>query len=413
MKKILIMLFVLLLMGSVCAAGASCEPVMLDYSTIISGSQLFYSGSIDGGESGIFVMNADGSDPRMLTDLTANLMAESGGNLLIYLHETEAVNASMAVLRADGTIQPLEGVSSGAALASEGRFYWGAGSCAEDGSDLQLYFSGDNVNQYDYYPMAVDNGYLYYLDWSEMSGLVFSEGSSQPQGAALCRMNLTDRSCEVISSIGANYLGLENGKIFYTRTNFWKMDDSFEPVEVTVDQGLFATDLATLSETRLAEYPAEANAVDSYAFMKDGVVYGMRSSFSEDADGDYCILRIQADGTQLDSIPVSEDSWITLSCVDRGILYVSECYIESSEDDFIQKDRIIAINLTDGTQTVLNPDSIDMLFYSEIDPAVAVAGGRIYYSAYDMERWSVCLKSMNIDGSDLRLLAHGISFAEG
>jgi len=30
-----------------------------------------------------------------------------------------------------------------------------------------------------------------------------------------------------------------------------------------------------------------------------------------------------------------------------------------------------------------------------------------------MERWSVCLKSMNIDGSDLRLLAHGVSFAEG
>lgn len=414
MKKVLIMLITLLLLGSVCAsAGASAESVVLDNSTIISETQLFYSGSVDGGESGIFVMNTDGSDPKLLTDLSANLLAESNGNLLIYMHESEDVNAPMAVLRADGTIQPLEGVNSGTAIAADGRFYWGAGSCAEDGSDLTFYFSGDNVNQYDYYPMAVEGGYLYYLDWSEMSGLVFSEGSAQPQGAALCRMNLADLSCEVISSVGTNYLGLENGKIFYTRTNFWKMDDAYEPVEVAVEQGLFAFDLASLTETRLAEYPADTNAVDSYAFMQDGVIYGMHSAFSENADGDYRILRIQTDGTELDSIPVSKDSWITLSCVNQGILYVSECYIESSDDDFIQKDRIIAMDLNSGAQTVLNPDSIDMLFYSESDPAVAVTGGRIYYSAYDMERWSVCLKSMNIDGSDLRLLAHGVSFAEG
>lgn len=414
MKKFLIILLALLMMTGVCAAsGALAESVMLDYSAIISGNQLYYSGSVDGGESGVFVMNADGSDPKLLTDLSANLMAESNGNLLVYLYETDDVTTPIAVLRTDGTIQPLDGVNSGTAIAANGRFYWGAGSCAEDGSDVQLYFTGDNVNQYDYYPLAVDGGYLYYLDWSEMSGLVYSEGSVQPQGAALCRMNLTDRACEVISGVGTNYLGLENGRIIYTRTNFWKMNEAYEPAEVAVDQGLFSFDLTTLTETLLAAFPTDLNTVDSYAFMEDGVIYGMRSAFSEDSEGEYCILRIQADGTQLDSIPISEDSWITLNCVEDGVLYASECYIESSDDDFIQKDRIIAMDLATGSQTVLNPDSIDMLFYSESDPAVTVTGGRVYYTAYDMERWSVCLKSMNTDGSDLRLLAHGVSFAEG
>ena len=42
-----------------------------------------------------------------------------------------------------------------------------------------------------------------------------------------------------------------------------------------------------------------------------------------------------------------------------------------------------------------------------------VVGDRVYFTAYDMERWSVCLKSMKLDGSDLTLLAHGVSFAEG
>lgn len=416
MKKILSILLTLLFLNGAWATAnaASAESVVLDSSAIIAGEKLYYSGSVDGGESGVFMMNADGSDPERISESLAGLLAESNGNLLIYMYESDDVHTSLAVLRADGTLQPLEGIDDNTVIAADGRFFWGAGSCAEDGSDLQIYFSGDNINQYDYYPLVVNDGFLYYMDWSEMSGLVFFEGVDQPQGAALCRMRLTDRSCEVISGVGTHYLGIEDGKIFYTRTNFWKMNDSYDAVEVAVDEGLFSADLVDLSETCLAKYPDDSsNEIDSYSFVKNGVIYGMRSVFSEDGTDVYSVLRIRTDGTELDDVVLSGNAWGVLHCVKDDVLYLSECHIESNEDDFIQKDRIISVNLSNNVQTVLNPDSIDMLFYSEGDPAVAVVGSRIYYSAYDMERWAISLKSMNVDGSDLRLLAYGVSSAEG
>jgi len=96
-----------------------------------------------------------------------------------------------------------------------------------------------------------------------------------------------------------------------------------------------------------------------------------------------------------------------------GVVYLACSTFTVTEDDFIQTDCIVALNPETAVQTALNSDSIDMLFYSESDPAVKVSGGRIYFSAYDMERWALCLKSMNLDGSDLKLLAYGLSYAEG
>ena len=414
-KWMIFALAALMLLTAVCASAEETAqaPVQLDYSTIIDGEQIYYSGSIDGGERGVFTMNADGSDPVRISGVTADLLALSGDHLLIYQYDLETGDSTAAVLNANGTCTPLAIEYGGKAIAADGRFYWGMGSCAADGSDIQIYFTGDAVNAYEYYPLAVHEGYYYYLDWSEMSGMVYAEGTSQPMGASLCRMKLADQTHEVISPLGTRFIAIENGLIYYTRDNYWCETPDGASSEVVVDQGLFAADVATLTETRLAEYPTDANAVDSYMLVRDGVVYGMHSDYaSEDADA-FCVIRVASDGTKLDSLPVSPDAWRTLSCVENGVLYVAECNIISSEDDFIQKDSIIAVNLSDGSETVLNPETIDMLFYSESDPAVKVVGDRIYFTAYDMERWSVCLKSMKLDGSDLTLLAHGVSFAEG
>lgn len=413
MKRFLTLMLALMLLC--CAASAETvetAPVYLDSSTIIDDNLIYYSGSVDGGESGVYVMNSDGSDARMISGVSASLLALSGSNLMIYQYDEESGDASLAVLMPDGTLIPLADSYSGSVIAADRRFYWGVGSCAEDGTDVQLYFDADEDSAYCYYPMAVDNGYLYYLDWTEMSGSVFSEGTNQPMGAALCRINLTDRSIDVISPLGTNFLGLENGAIYYTRNNYWvSNEDTIE--EVQVDEGLFCAPLDTLTETRLAEYPDDENVAVSYNFVQDGVVYGMYTNFSSDENLVYEIIRVQSDGTQLPAIALDQNAWTSISCVHDGLIYGAQSIVSSSEDDFIQNDSIAVIDPESGALQALNADSIDMLFYSESDPAVAVANGRIYFSSYDMERWALSLKSMNLDGSDLKLLAHGISYAEG
>lgn len=417
MKKFLSLLLSLLF--SVAGATAFAEentahPVLLDYTTIIDGETLYYSGSIDGGEVGVYVMNQDGSDPQKISSATADLLALSSGRLLIYNYDLDSGDASMAILSPDGTLYTLEDMYSGSAIAADGRFYWGMGSCADDGSDVQIYFTGDAVSASDYYPLSVQDGYYYYLDWSEMSGQVFYEGSWYPIGAALCRMNLSDQTHEVVSGIGTAYLGIEDGKIYYTRNNFWTMsEDGSESSEVTVDQGLFVADAETLTETRLASFPEDENTSVSYSIVQNGVIYGLRSALSDDEYGSYSVVRVASDGTELDEVPLDLDAWISLHVVQGDTLFIAQSAVLSSEDDFIQEDAISAVDMTDGSITPLNPNSIDMLFYSESDPCIAISGDRIYYSVYDMERWSVCLKSMNLDGSDIHLLAYGVSSAEG
>lgn len=390
------------------------QPVYLDSTTIIDGDLLYYSGSIDGGEIGVYVMNADGSDPKKLSDISAELLAISDSNLLVYHYDMDTGDASLAVLKPDGELTMLDASYGGSAIAAQGRFFWGSGSCAADGSDVQIYFDLLTTNYYDYYPLTVYGDCLYYLDWSEVSDVVYNEGYSQPMGAKLCRINLNDRSIEVISGAGTRYVGLENNTVYYTRDNYWcESEDGYTSYECKVDEGLFCADLDTLAEKRLASYPEKEEVVDSYTMIEDGVIYGTHSDYSVEDNFDFRIIRIQTDGTRLEDLTMDSGSWATLSAVADGILYITESTITTTEDDFIQLDRIIAIDSETMEQTVLNPESLDMLFYSESDPAVCVAGERIYYTSYDMERWSVCLKCMNLDGSDVKLIAHGYSFAEG
>lgn len=418
MKRILILMLALAAICFSCGAlaeQADQNPILLDHTTIIDGDLIYYSGSIDGGESGVYVMNADGSDARLISGVTADLVALSGSNLLIYQYDIETGDICLAILLPDGTLIPLAESYGGAGIAADGRFYWGVASCAEDGSDMQVYFTGDAVKDTDYYPLQVYEGYLYYLDWGEMSGKVISEGNGQPLGAELWRMNLTDHTAEMISGAGSRFIGIEGDSIYYTRETFWTFDEqTYSSSEITVDRGLFSADLTLLHETRLAELASGDAAVESYVLIEDGAVYGMRCDQSSSADAAFSILRVPVDGSGMTALPVTgSDSWMTICYADNGILYAAESSILASEDDFIQQDCILAINTADNSITPLNPNSIDMLFYSELNPAVVAANGRIYYSAYDMERWSVCLKSMNPDGTDVRLLAHGISYAEG
>lgn len=417
MKKLLTFLTALLILilpivGAAAEQTVPAAPVFLDNSAIIHGDLLYYSGSVDGGEQGVFVMNADGSDARRIAAIDASLLALSGSNLLVY-HYDEMGDASVAVLRADGTMVNLGDNFGGTAIAANRRFYWGFSSCAEDGSDLQTYFDPNTSAAYDYHPMAVHGDYLYYLDWSEMGEVVYAEGGGQPMGAALCRLNLVDRSVETVSPLGTRFLGIEDNLIYYARDNFWyETEDGMNSAEYKVDQGLFCADLSTLSEKRLASYPTANTVIDSYKLVENGIVYGLSYDYSTE-DGATTLLRVTKDGTRLPDVPLTGGSYFSLNCVENGVVYLACSTFTVTEDDFIQTDCIVALNPETAVQTALNSDSIDMLFYSESDPAVKVSGGRIYFSAYDMERWALCLKSMNLDGSDLKLLAYGLSYAEG
>ena len=146
--------------------------------------------------------------------------------------------------------------------------------------------------------------------------------------------------------------------------------------------------------------------------VENGIVYGMHYDYSSEESAT-SLLRVTKDGTALDAIPLTNGSWFALSCVQDGTVYLTASTFITTEDDFIQNDSIIVLDPETLSQTSLTPDSMDRLFFSESDPAVKVSGDKIYFSAYDMERWALCLKSMNLDGTDIKLLAYGLSYAEG
>ena len=95
------------------------------------------------------------------------------------------------------------------------------------------------------------------------------------------------------------------------------------------------------------------------------------------------------------------------------MLYASVCNVEYSDDDYIQRDLLYAINVSDGSFTLINTSASDLFYYSESEPAIRVSDGRIYMIVDDTEACALSLKSCAADGSDWITLARGISLAIG
>ena len=111
------------------------------------------------------------------------LLAAEGGNLLAISFSEEDGGYAVLVLNAMGEKTVVYDGYVMSAIVSDGRFYWGVGSCALDGSDVRLLID-DEDHSYNYCPAAVSGEWYFYLDWAENSETAFYEGTDYPPGGA-------------------------------------------------------------------------------------------------------------------------------------------------------------------------------------------------------------------------------------
>ena len=145
--------------------------------------------------------------------------------------------------------------------------------------------------------------------------------------------------------------------------------------------------------------------------MADGVIYGTYSRYSE-TEETYHIVRLAADGTQLSDLSL-DNQVVTLHAVSDGRLFVSVCAIEATGDDYVQHDLLYSIDLETGTLALIPTPATDLFYFSESNPAIGVAGGRIYMLVFDNETYAISFKTCAVDGTDPITLARGYSMAMG
>ncbi|MBR4443380.1 MAG: hypothetical protein IKS52_08945 [Clostridia bacterium] len=407
-RKILCLLCCLLLTG---AAALAEGGKVLSGQAIVDGSSIYYAGSIDSAQEGVYFMNADGSGVSRLSDAYMTLLASEGGNLLAISFSESSVDYAVVVLNAMGEKTIVYDGYVAGGIASGGRFYWGVGSCALDGSDVRLLID-DAAHSYNYFPAAVSDGWYYYLDWAEYSENVFSEGESYPSAARLCRLNLESGAVDVLSGYGARFLGLDGGYLYYCRNSYWLYDEEEgETYEAGVVSGVFRVDLAALTTDQLAAFPDGGYAFVSYELMRDGVLYGTMSDYSGENPVEQ-IVRMTLDGGQLPPFSLDNQA-VTLHGIEDGVLYASVCSIDFSDDDYIQHDLLYALNTADGSFSLVNTPASDLLYFSESPASVCVSGGRLYMIVFDNDAYAISFKSCALDGSARVTLARGYSLAAG
>ena len=385
--------------------------VVLSGDAIVDGNTVYYSGSIDSAQEGVYVMNADGSGVSRLNGSLMTLLSADSGNLLAVSYDEGAYENALVVLNALGERTVVFDGFVSKAIAADGRFYWGVGSCAVNGSDVRTLIN-DRAHSYNYYPLTVSDGWYYYLDWAENSDSVFFEGDPYPTAARLCRLNLTSGAVDVISGYGTRFLGIENGYIYYSRNNYWLYDEEDTDTYVAeINSGVFRADVNTLTTDQLVAFPNSDRIYVNYSLMENGVIYGTLSDYAGDSEINQ-IVRLQVDGTQL--APLSLDNQaLTLHGIENGVLYASVCSIDFSDDDYIQHDLLYALNPAEATFTLINTPASDLFYYSETPPAVNVANGRIYMLVFDNSAYAISFKSCALDGSNPITLARGYTMAEG
>ena len=407
LRKILAFVCALTLLS--CAALA--DTVTLSGDAIVDNGRIYYSGSLDSAQEGVYLMNTDGSGASRLSDQPMTLLAAQNGSLLAISYSEGSSEYAVVVMDGYGGKRVVfDGyVTNG--IAADGRFYWGVGSCALDGSDVRTLIN-DAANSYYYYPLTVDNGYYYYLDWVENSAGVFYEGNPYPTAARLCRISLSTNKVDVISGYGTRFLGVDDRYVYFARNSYWLYDaEEMDTYMADINAGVYRADKNTLSTEQLLSFPTDDFVYISYEAMANGVLYGTMSDFSGENGIDE-IVRLSVDGTQLAPISLGNQS-VTIHAVRDGVIYASVCYIDFSDDDYIQHDLLYAINVFDGSATLISTPSTDLFYYTETPPAIGVADGRIYMIVFDNSAYAVSFKSCALDGSGMITLARGYSMADG
>ncbi len=384
MKKLAILVFVFLF---VCTCALADSTALYD-KALVDDDTLYYSGTI-GSAEGVFVMNKDGVGVSSRYGKALRLLSSGDGSILC------ADDTNLVVLAASGETRTIDVPYVEKAVYADGRFFFGCGSCAADGTDVRMYFD-DAEHGFCYYPVAAADGYYYYIDWLENADRVFYE-MQEPLCGKLCRIDAATGVTEEISGFGARYLGVENGYVYYERKGYYLLDDQgIDFYKVDVAEGIYRTSLDNFETTQLYSY--EGGEVDTgCSFVKGGIIYGQRSDFT--TDNWQCeIIRLGTDGKQLPSLTIDNQP-VTLYDIVDGVLYCSVCNIEYSDDDYIQRDLLYAIDLTTQSATLINTNAGDLLYYTEEKPAVAVKNGRIYMLVYDTMLNEMVMRSCLPDGS--------------
>jgi hypothetical protein len=398
---------IILMLAFICiyvsAAAEGNKPGSLIPTAVIEGGKVYYSGSVDGSEAGIFAMGLDGGNAKRLYEGDFPIIATTGGFIMAsdYIN-----NATVIINAADGSSYSIPGIT-GSAIGANGVFYTGYSEINAANSNVKTLFTVSDVEKWFIMPVAIEGEYIYYIDEREYSGYA----AEYENPGSLMRVSLADGAITEISGAGTAYIGMDNQYIYYMRTSFYIYDEDSDinGVLADVDEGLFRAEKSGSGETRLADAGMTEDYIYvSFIFMDDGVIYGMRDDYNSD-DGEMLeLIRVNATGEALPNIQLT-DNMSPHSVKDKKILTIASEYGTLEDETYWQRDTIRIIDLSGDEVTTLSISlNINcLLVYTESPPMLTRFNGRLYYVAYDIDAGAESLYSCNEDGSDMIKLALG------
>jgi hypothetical protein len=317
--------------------------------------------------------------------------------------------ATVIINAADGSSYSIPGVT-GSAIGTDGDFYTGYSVIDAASGDIKTLFAVSDDEKWFVTPVAIEGGYVYYIDERE-----YSNYSAEYESAgSLKRVSLEDGAITEISGAGTAYIGMDEQYIYYARASFYFYNEDYEISDepADIDEGLFRAEKSGSNETRLADAGMIEDLVYiSYKFMDSGVIYGLRDDYNSDDGEKLDLIRVSASGEELPNVRLV-DYMLPHSVKDMKLLAIVSEYGTSEDDIYWQRDTIKIIDLSGDEATTLSISlNVNcLLVYTESPPMLARFNGKLYYVAYDIETGATSLYSCNEDGSDVIKLAMGYQF---
>ena len=168
MKKYIAALIAVMLLIS----GSAVAENLFSGVALIEEKEIYYSGSVDGENLGVYILEKDGS-AWQIYDTDAMLLEESDSSILLMDYITEQA----ILLSKEGTVLAQVSGYYGTAIEDDDWFYLGNIALSEDGRQQKVMFEVSAEELYYVTPVCVEEGYLYYIDEREYGPSTFGEGS--------------------------------------------------------------------------------------------------------------------------------------------------------------------------------------------------------------------------------------------
>lgn len=358
---------------------------------------IYYAGSLDGKTMGVFAMEADGGNARLLFAGDSAILAGNGETVLICDYDQDAGN-DVALLDNKGKeLYRLE-AQVGSAIESEGRYFLGGHMLSfEDGQASErvlIELAADQ--QWMVQPVYAKSDTLYYLDSTRYAPLGI-EGNTCV--GKLVRLNIATGESTLISPEGTDFIGMWEGRAVYMRRDFYIYEDDDTRV-IETGEGLYIEGESG-GETLLAPIDDRDETITTYSLLDEGVVYGDTVDYGQDQPT-ASLRRVKLNGETPGDLPMPVAS---LCAAAEGKLYL--CASNFVEDGFYQEDHIIRMDPETGACERLNQGRAEVLCYSESDPSFAIQNGRIYYLDFEGSTSAVRLCAIDMDGANYAVLARG------